>query len=495
MNLRLREHLPTRRVGQAVLNHAWTTCLLFAMTTSSASANERVLSLDDALELARVHNRDLRAARARLEQSATNLEQAWVALRPQVSAQGKYTHNYKEVTLDFAQFNQGTLGLADTIKGTSGNEAENAAIGRFEQALNSATTQKPITIQPSEQLDSSATVTVPLVVPSAYAGLSAARLAHRSNGAGFEVTEATVLLSVAQAYYAAAGSDELVLARKHAVAVARETRDIANARREAGFVNQVEVMRAEVSLVRAEQDEAESENSRDVAYRGLATLLGERQPFRVELASTVPPVPAASPMLVENARRLRPEVAQYRLALAGTQASVRAAAWRWAPSLSAFGSVRAFNYKGFSGDPYSWAVGLELDWLLYDGGARDAQRRLAAAQSEENQARLDLLQDSLGDEVLNARGTLDTRRRALDAAARSLELAGATLRLVRSQYDAGTVKQLDVLQAQDSLVVAEVAVVQAHFDLALADLQLRRAIGTFPSRPMSDGDTAERNRQ
>jgi outer membrane protein TolC len=39
-----------------------------------------------------------------------------------------------------------------------------------------------------------------------------------------------------------------------------------------------------------------------------------------------------------------------------------------------------------------------------------------------------------------------------------------------------------VLQAQDVLVGAEVALAQAHFDVALADLQLRRAAGEFPGR-------------
>jgi outer membrane protein TolC len=53
--------------------------------------------------------------------------------------------------------------------------------------------------------------------------------------------------------------------------------------------------------------------------------------------------------------------------------------------------------------------------------------------------------------------------------------------LVRAQYDAGTAQQLDVLQAQDSFVASEVAVAQAHFDLALADLQLKRAAGIFPN--------------
>jgi len=40
--------------------------------------------------------------------------------------------------------------------------------------------------------------------------------------------------------------------------------------------------------------------------------------------------------------------------------------------------------------------------------------------------------------------------------------------------------QLDLLQAQDGLVTAKESLAQAHFEVAVADLTLRRAAGTFP---------------
>src|SRR5438105_4618441 len=97
--------------------------------------------------------------------------------------------------------------------------------------------------------------------------------------ANYQVTEAGVLASVAQAYFAAAGADELVVARQDAVKVAIETFDVAKARVAAELANQVESTRAETALVRAQQDLAEAENTRAGAYRALATLLGTKEPF------------------------------------------------------------------------------------------------------------------------------------------------------------------------------------------------------------------------
>lgn len=455
----------------------------FLLSASPARA-ERVLSLDEALAIARSNNRDLKAARARLAETATNIALAWAALLPQLGVQGKYTHNYKNVVLDLSQITGASLGLAKAIGSTPTIPAdEAAAISRYEQTLNSAIagTPSPV-IQKGEQLDLTANATVPLLVPYAYGALRAAKLTQRSNESEFETTNATVMLSVAQAYFTAAGADELVVARRHAVEVATDTYETAKARVAAGFVNRVETTRAEVSLVRAGQDEAEAENARDAAYRSLATLLGSREPFRVQADRGEPPKKPPVRALRAAATTLRPEFPQYQSAIAAARANASSNAWRWAPTVSAFGNGRLSNYTGFAGDKYAWAVGAELDWTLYDGGTRDAERHRAEAEEQENIARLELLRDTVSDEVTNASETLETKRRALDAAVHALELSRETLRLIRAQYEAGTSQQLDVLAAQDSLVSSEVSVARAHFDLALADLELGRAAGTFPPR-------------
>ncbi len=70
----------------------------------------------------------------------------------------------------------------------------------------------------------------------------------------------------------------------------------------------------------------------------------------------------------------------------------------------------------------------------------------------------------------------------MKAAQRGADLAAETLELVRSQYEAGTVTQIDLLAAQDNLVIAQESLASARFDVAVADLALRRSAGTFPPR-------------
>jgi outer membrane protein TolC len=453
--------------------------LIFAVALPARA--ERVLTLNDALALAKTQARDLQAARARLDQARTGIDQALAALLPTLVTQGKYTHNYKEVTLDTSQFSQGVLGLAEVIKQTSMNSIQNGAINQFEQfvAQQSGT---PIIIQKGEQLDFVLAATVPLVVPAAYPGYKAAKKTVGAAEATYASTEALLLLSAAQAFYGAAGTDELVAARNHAVEVARKTRDDAKSRFEAGVVNRVEVMRAQLALERAEQAARESTDQRDQAYRSLGTLLVLHEPFKVSAGGVPAPRNDRVEDVAQEALKLRPEIMALEKSLDASRAQASSAAWRWAPVLSAFGNVRAFNYAGFSGDKYAWAVGLQLDWQLYDGGVRDAARKLANAQARENDLRLLQQRDTITDEVRNAEQALATKRRALETAESARRLSQETLALVRAQHDAGTATQLDLLQAQDSLVAAEVGLAQARFDLQLSDLNLQRIAGTFPAR-------------
>ena len=426
---------------------AW---VLGILLSAGGARAEAVLSLDDALGLARTQNRDLIAARARLDQTATSIEQARAPLLPTAAAQGKYTHNNTQVQIDPGAFT-----------GMPG---------------------PPIVMQKSEQLDMTLSASVPLVVPSAYYQLSAAKTAQAANEASYLANEARVLFSVAQAYFAAVGTDELVRARQAAVKVASETFAVAQARVAAQVANRVDATRAETALVRAEQALADAENFRATTYRSLMTLLDAKPPLTLVARESLPDPPAALDTLVSQAQKQRPEIAAERGSLDADHAAARAAAWRWAPTLSGFGNARGFNYRGFSGDKYAWAVGVQLDWTLFDGGLRDADRHRNEAAARESEARLDLLFDSVSDEVANARGTLETQRKAVLAAERTAALGRDTLALVRAQYEAGTALQLDVLAAQDSLVSAEVGLAQARFDVALADLALRRATGTFPGR-------------
>jgi len=223
----------------------------------------------------------------------------------------------------------------------------------------------------------------------------------------------------------------------------------------------------------------DAEYARQQSYRALATLMQSDVPFKV-----VPPeVPLKTPAeTFDAALHSRPEFRALLLTEQSADATRRAYAWRWSPQLLGFAKANIGNYVGFTGDRYAWSVGLQLDWTIFDGGARDAQRHLAAAQAAQAQAQSQVLADQIRDDLENGKRYLETKRQALLASMRAVTLAQETLDLVRSQYEAGTVTQVDLLQAQDNLVAAQEALAQSRFDVSVADVNLRHAAGTFPGK-------------
>src|SRR5690349_4966881 len=112
-------------------------CALLLATAGLARA-DKTLTLDDALALARAHNRDLRAAHERITEANASVDQARAALLPTLTAQGKYTHNNKEVDFDAAALAEPTFGLATAIHDTASSAAQAAAIDAFTREANAA---------------------------------------------------------------------------------------------------------------------------------------------------------------------------------------------------------------------------------------------------------------------------------------------------------------------------------------------------------------------
>jgi len=427
-----------RPVGTYIVFLSWA----LASTAHAAAPGGASLTLDQALALARKNNHTIALERGRLAEAQSTTEQASSALFPTVAGQARFTRNYKAVALPFNGAN--------------------------------------LLLQPLNQWDLGVTATAPVIVPSAYAALGAARTGVRASEARFAASEAELLLGVANSFLLAAAADEVLVARRSSVALLEEALQVTQKREAVGAVTTFDVDRAQLALVQARQQVAEAANERAKAYRALGTLAGVDGPFTVEAQFSQGPKPAADD--VGQALRSRPEYRAAQETLRAAEAQRRARAWEWAPSLSAFGNVRRFNYDNFALDNHSWAVGGQLDWIFFDGGARDARRHAAAAQEVQAQAGVALVNDQIRDDLADSAGTLRTKQQALEAAEESVALASRALELARVQYQTGVGTQLDLLQAQDAVVTSRVQLAQAHFDVASADLALRHAAGTFPPK-------------
>lgn len=409
----------------------------------SVSAVRR-LELAEALELARRSNRDLQVAQARLREVQADVERALSGLLPRVSAQGKYTFNYPEVAVTFAA---------------------------------SATTTSSVTLVPQNQVDGSLVASVPLLALPTYAALQGARLTYQAQQRQREVTEAQLLRTVVGAFVTAAAAEGILRARSHAIEVTGETLSTARARHQQGVGSRLQVSRAELAALQARQRLREARDARGAAHRALADLLLLRTPFEVAPPPALALDARGEDQLVAEALQRRAEIPALQAQIQAAEVQLRAARWRWAPTVSATGGLRVTNASGFAAQVFYATAGLQLDWQLFDGLERDALAHAAEAQLTAARHKLQQLRERIATSVRDAREQLQSKQEGLEVAVQSQRLAQESLAQVRSQQDAGSANQLDLLTAQDQLVSAEVAIEQARLDLCLQSLHLRYLTG------------------
>ena len=393
--------------------------IVTAPARAATLAAERELTLDDALALAKKRNKSLVAERARVAQAQTNLSSAWARLLPTIAAQGKYTRNNAEFIFR----------RADSIEPMTP-----MAMGMT----------RPLLIQPINQLDGVISFNAPLIVPAAYPGLQSVKASIAAAEANFDLSE-TSCCSASRRRSTRRRSPTRCWSRAGPASTsrARRSRTPRRACRRARSPRWTSTAPSSRCCAPSRWS-ARRATGREQAYRALATLIQIEGPFRakapaalaVAAAAAGPGHGAQAASRVPRAGAVgdRPPICRRRPTRGGGR--------RRSPRSETRASSTTTTSPAID---YSWAIGVQLDWVLYDGGARDAERHLANAQEEESRARAEVLRDNIRDDLANGRSLVDTKLQAVSAATRSVELARETIELVRTQYEAGTVTQVDLL--------------------------------------------------
>jgi outer membrane protein TolC len=155
--------------------------------------------------------------------------------------------------------------------------------------------------------------------------------------------------------------------------------------------------------------------------------------------------------------------------------SARAAYW---PSLSlSSGYNWSNNEPTLNNVATSWNMRLSGSYTIFNGFSREASVARAVNQSrvaqlQEADARLQVRE--LVDGALQ---TIRTAERAIALAEQALVVAQEDLRVVRERYRLGVATSLDLITSQIALRQADVDVVLARYDFALAKADLESLIG------------------
>lgn len=334
-------------------------------------------------------------------------------------------------------------------------------------------------------------------------GISAAweaqRLGRESALLDLEATIHEALLQVRTRFYDVLLARDQIEVEEQNVELLRQQLQTARNRYDAGTSSQFEVLRAEVELANAQPALIRTRNRFRIAIEELRQVLGydnqapenvRRKPEfvgRLEFQ----PIQYDLEAVLQSARENRPELKRLDRVREAREALVRTERARTRPDLALVGGYEVRNSlfsDRVSDSREGWFVGLQSTWNIFDGGT--SRGRIAQGRSRVRQAELDLSEETLDIEVETRRAfsSLQEATELAEAAGRVVEQAEEALRMADARYAAGSVTQLDVLQAQVALTAARTNQLVANYSFNVALATLRRAIGAADLL-LVEGDT------
>jgi outer membrane protein TolC len=418
----------------------------------------RSLTLSEALHELDAQSPTLAQVRSRVAEAEALANQADVPLLPTLVAAGGYTRNSDDASVN--------LGALRPVLASVDPAAANSLPGAM-------------VIQPLDVWSVSGSARVPLVMPSAWADRKAARLGADGVAATAEATRASLRATLAQAAWAAATAKEVVAASERAVTTAEEHRASAARGVEAGTGAPLSVLKADTEVVRRRSDLARARAELQRSRLALGVLLGRSEPVRVQPPANAPLVEAPE-LLVTQALGQRPELKARAADVHAAQAQVSSARLRWAPQLSSSASVFAADEPYPTNNRWGWRVSLDASWALFDGGLRAGKRQQAEASAAAARAAAEAQRLAVLQEVEDALRDLSVTEERLRLAEQQHAFASAAAASAQRTFAAGVASSLDVLDANDRLYQADVAVADARGHLGMARVALDKALGRTP---------------
>lgn len=340
----------------------------------------------------------------------------------------------------------------------------------------------------------SVSLSQPLYRKQNFIALDQGKLQVTAAETQFRVAEQDLIQRVSRAYFdVLLAQDAVGFVRAQKTAIAEQ---LASAKRnfEVGTATIVDTHEAQARYDLAESQEIAALNDLEVKRQALARIAGSAPATFAGLTPDFRP-DAPSPARMDDwAARAESDglavlLAQANVAIAEREIDRNRAGHHPTLDLTAnYTDARDQSFGAVTIDSKSGVVGLEFNLPLYQGGLTGSQVRQAVALHDKARAELD---DARREAALAARTAYlnvtsgMARVQALEQARVSSQ---STLDSTRLGLEVGVRTNIDVLNAEQQLTSAKRDLAAAKYDLILAGLALRAAVGTLSEADLADVD-------
>jgi outer membrane protein TolC len=360
-------------------------------------------------------------------------------------------------------------------------------------------------------LSGSATLTQLIFSEPASANLSIQKHLQRSRDAQLNHVTMDIALSAAAAYLNVLRAKALVRVQKDNLNKTKSNLQLARVRQSLGAGSSSEVYRWDAQYAASQMQFENAQAQREIAEIHLNRVL--HRPLRERLNIT--DAGLDSPFLTSRDRRFfsfidnqwtlnlftdfmaeygvkhAPELAQLDAVIAAKKRHLKSTRHKfYLPTIALQAGVTNYFSKTGSGTETSdmsslfpekpndldWNIGVQLSFPLFSGGQKTAEHKKVKIELNKLETDRQILAEKLEQRIRTAVRLVGTSGSRILLSQKAAEAAAKTLELVTDAYSRGAVSILDLIDAQNAQLAANLAVANARYDFLLDVFNGQRSI-------------------
>lgn len=301
----------------------------------------------------------------------------------------------------------------------------------------------------------------------------------------------SVIATVRTQFYLVLMNRALITVQQESVALLEQQLREQQTRLAAGTVPRFNVLQAEVALANARPALIQARNNYRIAQLQLAKTIGydtrhlsaQEDLFNLVGELGVPPVRTDLACALHVARERNPSLKAQRQNILIELEDILVQRAGYKPTLSANAGYIVENNrlsKSLTDVVTGWFFGVQGNWAVFDGGTTYGRVKQARARLQEAKINYDDSVQQIDLQVQQAWANLLEARETIVSGSKTIEQAREALRLARERLSAGAGTQLDILNAAVQLTQAQSTELQARnsYNAALAEFERVTAVAT-----------------
>jgi outer membrane protein TolC len=310
-----------------------------------------------------------------------------------------------------------------------------------------------------------------------------------ATGHQLERTDQEIIFRVVDSYYGVLLAKKQLELAGQSMKTAQAILDRSKGRFESGVVVESDLLSAQVRLAARKLELIRAQNNLAMARAQLSTSMGisRGNDFDPAEALVERNLPATTLEEAEKkAVELRPDLKRIRSQEAAQQQNVSIAKSSFGPRVNAFAGWEADNPTFLAGGGgNNWLAGIEVQFDLFEGGAKRARLSHERAMQEKVAAVKEMAIDATRLEVRHAYYDLDSARQQVEVARATIAESQESLRINQNRYDSGLSTITDLLAAEEAARRSQVEYWEAVYRYHTGYANLELASGTLnPQSPV-----------